>query len=114
MGYSKTIDIGYMRKRIQIERRKEVPDDSVGTSWIPTPLCTVWAQLDEMTGNQFYKGVPIQEGTTHVMVCRYNASITADQTYARYNGRLFRIRSRQDIDQMMHRYLLLELEEIPA
>lgn len=112
MGYSKTIDIGLMRKRCQIERRKEVPDAGVGISRVITLLGVVWAQLDEAPGSRFYKGIPIKDGTTHMMTCRFNALIMPDETYVRYNDRVFRVRSRSDFDLMMHRYLTLELEEV--
>jgi len=112
MGYSKTIDIGMMRKRCQIERRKEIPDSDVGTTKIVTKLGTIWAELEEVPGSRFYKGIPIKDGTTHIMTCRFNNTITPDETYVLYNTRTFRVRSRVDFDAMMHRYLMLELEEI--
>lgn len=109
---SKTINIGLMRKRCEVERRKEIPDTGVGVSRIPTHLCWIWAQLEEAPGSRFYKGTPIKDGTTHIAVCRFNNLITPDETRIKYDGRVFRVRSRQDFDSMMHRYLMLELEEV--
>lgn len=105
--------IGEMRRRVTLESRTQAPLGGAGGTLLDNvfaTIATVWAQVITTKGTPRIDGVHIEDQPTHRFVIRRRTDIESDN-YVKWDGRRFRIRDVEDVDEE-HRFLDLLCEEL--
>ena len=101
--------LGNMRHRISIEGRETTTDGAGGFSSEWVNVVELWAEVTPKNGSERFRGMKIEDTTTHIIKTRYKSGINSSQRI-NFNGRLFNINSVINIDEK-DRYMLIQAVE---
>jgi SPP1 family predicted phage head-tail adaptor len=68
---------GNLRHRVQTERLSTAPDGGGGyvESWVP--IAQVWAQVEALSGREYWQAMQVQSEARYRLRLRYQADLTA-------------------------------------
>lgn len=108
---SRVPQVGDMRILISIHTRaiSEPNFNTAKFSQQYTPLTTVWAKVDSVTGKKYFSGVQLKENTTEFFTIRYRDDITSEKIIE-YDGKYFEILDVLDPEKRK-RFLFIQCKE---
>lgn len=89
--------IGALQHRIVLEEQVRVADGGGGATESWAPLATVWASLNQRSGQEREAADRLAARTVTAITIRYRDGVTAQKRF-RQGTRLFNIRSVRDMD----------------
>jgi SPP1 family predicted phage head-tail adaptor len=105
------MNIGSMSKRVTIRSKTQISDGAGGwkDSWVE--VATVWASVEPLSGNEFFKAQQLQYSISHKVTIRYKAGITPKMDIL-YHGREFDIQNVIDPKERHEQLVLLCQERL--
>jgi len=104
------MNIGRMRHRIKINNVNATTDSAGYTVEVPTEFATVWAEVQPVSGKEYFGAAAIKAENTIRFKIRYLNGITNDMT-VEFETKIYNIKSIIDTD-MRHKELVLACEVI--
>lgn len=100
----KQISIGEMRQRITFQSARKVKDGHGGwnlPSW--DDFATVWAQVEPLSGREYYFAAQVKADLTHRVGIRYLAGLN-EEMRIKFGDRYFEIESIIDLGEL-HKFM---------
>lgn len=104
------MSIGQMRNRIALQSMSESTDEGGGQSTSFSTASTVWARVENNSGNEVVFGDQIEARANYVFKIRYYSSLTPKFRIS-YNSKLFNIEHIADEFEGRRRYQIISAIE---
>lgn len=104
------IKIGDLRHRITFQKSNKTPDGYAGNTEIYQDVVTVWAQVDPLTGREYFYAHQIKNEVSHRVRIRYRTDVNVEMRI-KYGERYLQIESMIDKGERREFLELLCLEE---
>ena len=90
--------VSALRHKVILERKALVSDTGGGyeTAWVL--VANLWASISRVRGGETFSGGQLVSNSTHIFRLRYNPDIQPDMRFI-YDGRIFNIRSLDNVDE---------------
>ena len=97
------IRAGTLRKRVSIQSRSTALDSFGGQSTTWATIATVWAEIVALSGREVMLAQAERVEVSHTITMRYQPIFAAPITVAAYRvlyqGRIFNVRSSENVDE---------------
>jgi SPP1 family predicted phage head-tail adaptor len=107
---------GRLRNRVQIQTATETRDAHGGTVLAWATATTHWGDVQPLTGREFFQAQQVSSDVTHKITLRYYRSVLNPTQRLIHDGRVFNIRSVQEIDERRRTFTVMcaEVTERPV
>jgi len=104
------IEIGDLRHRVTFQKSNETDDGYKGHTEIWQDVVTVWAQIDPLSGREYFYAHQIKNVVSHRVRIRYREDVMVEMRI-KYGDRHFKIESMIDMKERREFLELLCQEE---
>src|SRR5262245_18012963 len=90
--------IGELSQRVDLQRRTDTPDAATGgLIETYTPIATVWARVEAVSGSIYFASQQVETGTTHAITVRFRSDWQLVE-YIRWDSRSLRVQRCRDLE----------------
>jgi SPP1 family predicted phage head-tail adaptor len=105
---------GILRKRVTFQSRDAGIDSFGGLKQTWSDICTCWAEIHSLTGNQLMAAEAVQSFVSHEITVRFQPALATPLATASmraiYKGRFFNISSAPNVDEG-NQYMIIQCKE---
>lgn len=105
------INAGDFNRRITIVRRTNTTDSDGFNTFTEAEVCKAWAKINTTKGfTLIAQGSSFEDATTRMLI-RWSSTEILNTDIVKYNGKEWRIRYQNNIDQL-NKFIELQVEEV--
>jgi SPP1 family predicted phage head-tail adaptor len=107
----KPVEAGKLRRKVTIKEKTRTPDDYGGNTVTWTDVCTVWADVEPLSGTQLFTAMQNASEISYKLRIRYRNDIQPFMKAVLPDGRELEIVDVIDVE-FAHRVLELDCKEL--